>query len=153
MSDRRLTFAVTSCGRLDLLRITISSFLRVNKYPIDRFVVIDDSGDKGVAEALDFEYGDLFDVIVNTARMGQMYSIDALYSDIDTPFIFHCEDDWAFENPSGADFIRDSIDVLLSDSSISQVDVAPLFLLERFLFRKRMRTPPTFRIITTAPLG
>ena len=40
------------------------------------------------------EFGDVFDVLVNKKRMGQLFSIDKAYSLVTTEYIFHCEDDW-----------------------------------------------------------
>lgn len=40
---RRVTVIVTSCGRLPGLRRTINSFLAANTYPIDRYLIVEDS--------------------------------------------------------------------------------------------------------------
>ena len=40
------------------------------------------------------EFGDVFEVLVNKKRMGQLFSIDKAYSIVATEYIFHCEDDW-----------------------------------------------------------
>ena len=46
---RRVTLVVTSCGRLPGLRRTIASFLAANTYPIDRYLIMEDSGDVRMA--------------------------------------------------------------------------------------------------------
>jgi hypothetical protein len=51
-------------------------------------------GDLRMAARVIEEFGDVFDVIVNKKRMGQLFSIDKAYSVVDTEYIFHCEDDW-----------------------------------------------------------
>lgn len=40
---RRVTVVITSCGRLPGLRRTIASFLAANTYPIDRYLIVEDS--------------------------------------------------------------------------------------------------------------
>ncbi|MBK6807259.1 MAG: hypothetical protein IPG84_21505 [Betaproteobacteria bacterium] len=36
------------------------------------------------------------ELIVNDPPVGQMTSIDRAYALVDTPYVFHCEDDWRF---------------------------------------------------------
>ena len=38
-----VTVVITSCNRVDLLERTIDSFIKYNTYPIDRYILIDDS--------------------------------------------------------------------------------------------------------------
>ncbi len=86
---------LTSCGRFDLLRQTVESFLRFADIPPTQFIIVEDSGDEKVREVLadlDFE----FDFIINRPKLGQAAAIDAGYAKVNTPFIFHCEDDWLF---------------------------------------------------------
>ena len=47
---KEVTVVLTSCGRLDLLTRTIESFNKFNTYPITKFLLIDDSGDKKFKE-------------------------------------------------------------------------------------------------------
>ena len=93
---RRVTLVVTSCGRLPGLRRTIASFLAANTYPIDRYLIMEDSGDVRMAGRVIEEFGDVFDVVVNKRRMGQLFSVDKAYSLVHSDFVFHCEDDWVF---------------------------------------------------------
>ena len=108
-----ITFALTSCGRFDLLKRTLDSFFKYNTYPISRYKIIEDSG-----TLPDFaqDYPQI-EWIVNDNNIGQMRSIDRLYSDIDTKYIFHCEEDWEFLK-SG--FIEESIKYLEQDPTIIQ---------------------------------
>ena len=92
---KEITFALTSCGRPDLLEITLDSFLEHNTYPIKRFKVIDDSTRPEEFSHLVEKYPQI-EWTFNKERLGQATSIDILYSDIDTEYIFHCEDDWKF---------------------------------------------------------
>src|SRR5271170_1236016 len=40
-----VTVVVTSCGRQDLLERTMDSFLKYNRYPISKYIIVEDSGD------------------------------------------------------------------------------------------------------------
>lgn len=107
--DSDVTVVLTSCGRFDLLRRTLESFFEYNTYPIRKFVVMEDSGNDGVRDALPPEHRDRIDLIINQPRIGQVASIDKAYKKINTNYIFHCEDDWLFYRPG---FIEDSKTVL-----------------------------------------
>ena len=113
-----VTLVITSCNRLDLLQKTISSFDKFNTYPIKERIIVDDSGKKENWDQLINKYNTDYKLILNKNNIGQIKSIDSAYSQIITPFIFHCEDDWEFYR-SG--FIEDSLKVLNSDSKILQV--------------------------------
>jgi hypothetical protein len=114
---KAITFVVTSCGRFDLLEETLASFLTYNSAPIARYVLIEDSGDVGVRDVV-AKFDIPIEVIVNDPPLGQIASIDHVYATIDTPYIFHCEDDWRFFRPG---FVEDSLVLLTSDPSITVV--------------------------------
>lgn len=109
-----ITFALTSCGRFDLLKRTLDSFFKFNTYPIKRLKVVEDSG---LLPDFYKEYPQI-EWLVNSTKLGQMKSIDRVYADITTKWIFHCEDDWEFLD-SG--FIEESLAVLKEDRNILQV--------------------------------
>lgn len=117
-TTKSVTFVLTSCGRLDLLKKTIESFLKYNTYPIDRYIMIEDSCDLCVGRELEETYGDRFELIFNEPKLWHIRSVDAAYSRVKTPFIFHCQDDWEFYR-SG--FIEESLEVLNVDPRILQV--------------------------------
>src|SRR5215470_12376301 len=112
-----ITFVLTSCGRFDLLTETIASFLAFNTAPIARYLVIEDSGDASVRDVIGV-FDTEIEVLVNDPPRGQMKSIDRAYADVDTPLIFHCEDDWRFFR-SG--FIEESLLLLEHLADISTV--------------------------------
>ena len=94
-NDRRYSVVLTSCGRFDLLRRTVQTFLQYADIAPEKFVVVEDSGDDNVRAAL----ADLrapFEFVINRPRLGQAAAIDAGYARVETPFVFHCEDDWEF---------------------------------------------------------
>lgn len=115
--DERIAFVLTSCGRFDLLEETLATFLAVNTAPIARYIVIEDSGDAGVRDVAASVAAPI-EVIVNERRLGQLASIDRAYGAVDTPYIFHCEDDWRFFRGG---FIEESLALLRHDPAISTV--------------------------------
>lgn len=92
------TVALTSCGRFDLLEQTLGSLLPRLDGPLAEVLVAEDSGDKRVFDVVQQFIGKFpeIEVIVNDPPLGQVKSIDKMYSRIKTEWIFHCEDDWEF---------------------------------------------------------
>lgn len=91
-----VTICVTSCGRLDLLATTLQSFRAWNTGAT--FLFSEDSTDAAViAELTRREPASR--VLSGSERLGLMGSIDRLYAAAETPYIFHLEDDWAFDGP------------------------------------------------------
>ena len=109
-SEPLIQYAVvlTSCGRFDLLRRTVESFLRFADVRPLQFIIVEDSGDDKVRDSLaglDFP----FEFVINRPPLGQDAAIDAGYARVKTPLVFHCEDDWLFFRGG---FIRESFVVL-----------------------------------------
>jgi glycosyltransferase involved in cell wall biosynthesis len=86
----KVSVVITSCGRPDLLKKTIETFLQFNTYPIEEWFITEDSGsaDKELVDAYPW-----IQWIVKPHR-GQIACIDDVYSRVKTPYIFHLEDDW-----------------------------------------------------------
>lgn len=114
-----ITFTITSCNRIDLLEKTLNSFMLINNYEIDEFIMSDDSGDKEISNHLKTNYGDKFKIISNNPRIGLSKSLDNLFSNAKNEFIFHCEDDWMFD--SNPNLISDSLSILTENQDINQV--------------------------------
>lgn len=113
-----VTVVVTSCGRQDLLEITLDSFLRHNTFPITEFIIVED-GDGSKNDALAEKYrGHPFRWFATDQKLGQVVAIDVAYQEVRTEFIFHCEDDWEFVE---AGFVEKSLRILAHDSSVLQV--------------------------------
>jgi hypothetical protein len=116
-----ITFTITSCNRIDLLEKTLNSFMSINSYEIDEFIMSDDSGDEEISKYLNEKYGDKFKIISNNPRVGLSKSLDNLFGNAKNEFIFHCEDDWMFDkNPN---LISDSLSILIENPDIYQVSV------------------------------
>lgn len=89
-----VTICITSCGRFDLLTRTLDSFRQFN---IDgRTLLSEDSGDPNVIQSIEARYPDIR-ILSGPVRLGLMGSVDRLYAEVETPFIFHLEDDWEFD--------------------------------------------------------
>ena len=103
-----ISLAITSCGRFDLLERTIASMRPwIDRFP-HRFLVEDSAESPEIFNRLE-DAG--FTILVNGSNLGQHSSIDRMYSEIKTRFVFHCEDDWEFHrepNFAGAKFILDN---------------------------------------------
>jgi hypothetical protein len=86
---------LTSCGRLDLLKDTLNSFILNNTYYIEKFIIIEDSGDKEIGEELiklnEEKYKSMFTIVLNEKQIGQTASIDKAYDIIkdECDYIFH----------------------------------------------------------------
>ena len=108
---KEVTVVCTSCNRPDLLEKTLDSFFKYNTYPIERFIVIDDSG--GNCDCND-ELKDKFpsvDFWYNAENIGQVASIDRVYGYVTTPYVFHMEEDWEFYKKGFIEACLEVIDV------------------------------------------
>ncbi len=120
---------ITSCGRFDLLRATLASLLPHLEVPPEKIVVVEDSCD-GAVEDVVAEFDGAFEILVNPSKLGQIASIDRAYHRVETPFIFHCEDDWEFFR-SG--FITESARLLDAEDTVSMVGLRPRAELNRLV--------------------
>jgi hypothetical protein len=89
-----VTVCLTSCARMDLLRRTLASFAAFN--PGGGLIVSEDSGDPAMRDAIASEFPSAT-LIWAPERLGQMRSIDRMFSRVTTPYLFHLEDDWLFD--------------------------------------------------------
>jgi glycosyltransferase involved in cell wall biosynthesis len=112
-----VSVVITACGRPDLLRRTIETFLEFNTYPIAEFIVSEDSGIPDVNKGVIATYPTFTWIAVET-RQGQIKSIDAAYALVKTPYVFHLEDDWESYR-SGC--IEESLAILETTPNISAV--------------------------------
>lgn len=59
-------------------------------------VAINDFGDEATSQA--FQSLCPQGLLLNPGRQGHHKAVDTLYQHIRTPYVFHCEDDWAFDS-------------------------------------------------------
>lgn len=116
-TDFQYTVVLTSCGRFDLLRRTVETFLHFADIAPTEFIITEDSGNKQVRDILD-GLDAPFKFIINNPRLGQVASIDAAYAQVKTPYVFHCEDDWEFFRTG---FIAESLTLLEAFPNVSAV--------------------------------
>ncbi len=112
-----VTVVLTSCARFDLLERGLRSFFEKNTYPIERFLLIEDSGDetaREIAKAVD----ESIEVHVAAVRRGQSASIDYAYGLVETPYIFHTEEDYFYLRGG---FIEDGLRILKAHDAVSVV--------------------------------
>ena len=126
--ENKVCAVLTSCGRLDLLKDTLNSFILNNTTYIEDFIIIEDSGDKTIGEELvklnKEKYNSMFTIVLNEEQIGQTASIDKAYDMIKDKcdYIFHCENDWLFYKRG---FIEDSMMVLESQPKVLQAWIRP----------------------------
>ncbi|TCP96473.1 glycosyl transferase family 2 [Cricetibacter osteomyelitidis] len=122
-NNKDVTVVITSAGRFDLLEETLDSFFAYNTYPIHKIIITEDSNEGNKLTKLVAKYKDQnFQLIINNQRLGQLRSIDKAYKEVDTTYIFHCEDDWHF---FAKGFIEKSLDLLEEDKNILIVGLRP----------------------------
>lgn len=117
--SKEVTVIQTSSGRFDLLRITIESFLLHNTFPIKEWIISDDSGQQFPKE---LEQGFPFINFYTTEETGilknQIDSLDFLWAQVHTEYVFQKEDDWEFTKEG---FIEHSLAILDTNPDILQV--------------------------------
>jgi hypothetical protein len=112
-----VTVILTSCGRQDLLYLTLQSFIKFNTYDIADFWIYEDCGRPGINDELKTEYP-FIKWIEPTERTGQIVALDTLWGKVTTSYAFTLEDDWKFTREG---FIEASMEVLEKDPKIAQV--------------------------------
>lgn len=114
----KVTIVLTTHNRTDLLEKTIYSFFQYNKYPIEKVIIIEDSGIRQNFNNIKTFIKCPLVIIENEKNIGQIASIDKAYSVVETDYIFHCEEDWEFYNTG---FIEKSFEILSTDVKIFTV--------------------------------
>lgn len=119
-----VTCILTSCGRFDLLRITLESFFKFNTYPIKEFIIYEDEWHSapGTLHALIQDFPNIR-WLNEQHRKGQIHALDTLWQQVTTPYAQTLEDDWEFLQPG---FIEASMEVLEKEPKVLQVWLNPL---------------------------
>jgi len=120
MTTTNYTLVVTSCERPELLKQTLLSFaMYADIEPIDT-VVIEDGNSDAPAWFENIQGLGKLRWLKNGVRRGQTYSIDRVYSEVKTEYLFHSEEDWLYTRTG---FIKESLDILAKYSDISMVGI------------------------------
>lgn len=122
MNTDKVSVTLTHYKRIDLLDQTIESFLHTNSYPIDEFLIIDDSAEDYYGSYIAEKYKDVATIIINDRNIGQRKSLDILFSKCKNNYIFHLEEDWLFDTDS-VDYIDNSLTILKAYPNIHQVHI------------------------------
>lgn len=118
--DSDITAFILSCNRLDILDITMSSFLLTKEYNV-KTVIVDDSAEEGVFEQLVSKYGEFSDVICFPKNRSQWWAMDFMVSYCDTQYIFYIEDDWQFLHKG---YLAKSKSILEKYRNIGNIDIS-----------------------------
>jgi hypothetical protein len=108
---------ITSCGRQDLLKQTIESFLKFADLPISKIYVYEDSGIPNINDHLKILFPQI-EFIEPCPKVGQIKALDCLFSKVSTEYYFTLEDDW---KTLSSGFMVQSLDILQSQPKISEV--------------------------------
>lgn len=106
-----------SCTRTGLLKRTVDAFIEHNGYPLYDIIIVNDSADPKIWEALKRDYPD-FKLILNPQNVGLYRSIDNAMSVLQTPWYFLCEDDWMITKGG---FIEKSLAIMTDHPEIEEV--------------------------------
>lgn len=113
---KEVTCILTSCGRFDLLAITLESFFKYNTYDIKEFYIYEDNGFP-VPKELKEQYP-FIKWIETVEQAGQIIALDTLWSLVKTEYAFCMEDDWEFLQPG---FIEASMNIMEQNKKILMV--------------------------------
>lgn len=119
MEYPKITFTMTTGGRLELFFKTMDSFLEncLDQDIIKEWIISDDRSSDIDIKKMKAKYP--FLKIYKSPQYGQPASLDFLFSKVKTEWFFHCEDDWLFIKKDY--FIRKLLDIAFSDVRIKNI--------------------------------
>jgi len=138
----KIDVILTSYNRFDLLERTLDSFFRYNTYQdLGNFIILDDYGWLNLSEdqkkhlsSLQVKFNQNNNLLLPSIwwlmppeRRGQIASIDSLWDQTTTDYVFTLEDDWEFYRPG---FIEESLRVL-KDAEEKRIKVIQCWLREQ----------------------
>jgi GR25 family glycosyltransferase involved in LPS biosynthesis len=93
-----ITFTITTCKRLDLFVRTMDSFLKycIDKYLIKDWICIDDNSSEADRHEMQERYPFFKFIFKSFKDKGHARSMNMLLDVINTPYVFHMEDDWEY---------------------------------------------------------
>lgn len=115
-----ITFSITTCKRYDLFVKTMNSFISCCKdiNLIDRWICVDDNSSTEDREQMKAKYPFFEFFFKGLYDKGHPRSMNMIIGEVNTPFLFHMEDDWQFFHSDF--FLTDCIEVLNSDQTLGQ---------------------------------
>lgn len=95
-----ITITSTTCKRLDLFKKTVNSFLECcldfDQFEINKWLVIDDNSSQEDRDEMKRLYPFMTFYNKSISQKGHARSINLMLRHVDTPYLFHLEDDWQF---------------------------------------------------------
>ena len=67
---KKITFVLTSCGRVELLNKTLDSFFNFNDYEIEEMFLVEDSLNQNVYEDIKKKWGGKLTLLFNKKKRG-----------------------------------------------------------------------------------
>ncbi len=97
--SEEIVFTITSCRRLELFRAAMSSFLKRcgDCEEISRWICVDDGSSAADLEEIRADFPWLEVVCTPEHERGHGRAIQLLWELVNTPLVFHMEDDWLFD--------------------------------------------------------
>lgn len=117
MNSEPLTVIFFSCRRMEILYESMKAFVDLNTYPVNEFIIVNDSADPEIHKRLQETYINAT-FVFNKENVGLMRSIDLGYKYIKTEYFFHAEDDWKLTNGK---FIENSMKIMKDRPEIEEV--------------------------------
>lgn len=118
--NKKITVTMTMCKRYDLFRKTVSSFLNCCEdiHLIDEWIVVDDNSDNIDRNKAILEFPFIKFVWKGLDDKGHPRSMNIIKNLVQTPYLFHIEDDWIFFRKEK--YISICLDIIESDPSYGQ---------------------------------
>lgn len=115
MKAQDITLCLTIGRRPELLRQTLESLF--NQISFEHIIAINDFRDEETNQV--FRELCPTGILINLAeQVGHHKAVDVMYAQVKTNYIFHCEDDWLFDQPIQ---IEKYINILKNDSSATSI--------------------------------
>jgi GR25 family glycosyltransferase involved in LPS biosynthesis len=115
-----VTFSITSCKRFDLFEKTMNSFLNCcsDLDKIDKWICVDDNSSKEERQKMVTKYPFFEYIMKGPAEKGHVRSMNIIREKVDSPYLFHMEDDWQFYEKRN--YITECLEILGQDIRIGQ---------------------------------
>ncbi len=115
-----LTFTVTTCKRLDLFEKTMNSFINCCRdlHLIDTWFCVDDNSSDEDRHKMQKLYPFFHFYFKTQDEKGHPQSMNIILNNVNTPYIFHIEDDWKFFVVR--DYLTSCFDIITQSPNIGQ---------------------------------
>lgn len=133
-----VTLCLTAGGRPDLLEETLRTLIPYNGQFFDAAFVTNDRGDAATDEVVRRLLPEAT-LLTHKTALGHHASVDEMYGMVQTPFIFHCEDDWAFDP---VPFVPMAVEAMHVLPLVSHVSMRQTESFRRHYQRQRQFFPP-----------